>query len=97
MSFVQEVFRIRCVTRGINCIFIVLIPKIKQTQNFNNCHPICVHNFTYKLVGNIIVTKSWSVISKLISPNRGVVMEGRQIGENSMLAKDVVHQIKKHR
>lgn len=97
MKFVQESFRIGDIIKGMNKSFIVLILKLKHSTEFSHFKPISLYSFIYKIIFKIITSRLKVLIPKLISPNQGVFVEGRWIEDNTMLAQELVHKIKKHK
>lgn len=97
INFAWECFRCGRIPELNNRTYIVLIPKMDKACNFNQfCH-ISLCNFTYKVVAKILANWLSQVLEKIISPNQDAFVKGRWIVENSVIAQEVVHRIKKHK
>lgn len=97
ISFVQECFRIGRIPEAVNKTFLVLIPKTFKASNFNQFCPISLCNFAYKVIAKIISNRLNGVVEKLVSLNQKAFVRGRQIAENSILAHEVIHKVRKHK
>ena len=97
IGFVQECFRLRKISSGINRTFVVLIPKTKHANSFKNFRPISLCNFSYKIIAKIITERLAKILDRLISPNQGAFVRGRWIAENTVVAQELIHTIKKHK
>lgn len=97
VRFVKDTFRTESLSRGVYRIYIILILKMKQSQNFNQYRPISLCNFTYNIVSKIIVQRFSKIIPKFIFLNQEAFVEGRWIRRNSVIAQDFVHIVKKHK
>lgn len=97
INFVQECFRNRVVPRKINRIFVVLIPKVEHTTNFNHFRPISLCNFIYKIVSKIITSRLMNIMDIIISPHQEAFVRGWWIAENTVVAQELIHKLKKHK
>lgn len=97
INFVRECFRLRDVPRYMNHTFIVLIPKVENAVNFNQFRPISLCNFVYKIVAKILASRLRSVMDKIISPNQGAFVKRRWIADNTLVAQELSHKMKKHK
>lgn len=95
ISYVQESFRIEHITKGMNKSFIVLIPKVKQGTEVSHFRPISLCNFTYKIISKIITVWLKEMMPRMISPNQRAFVNGRWIADNTVLAHELVHKIRK--
>lgn len=95
LAFIHESFRTRSISKGLNKSFIVLIPKTTHATYFNHFRPISLCNFSYKIFSKIITMRLKNLIPQLISPNQKAFAEGRWIADNTILAQEMVHKVKK--
>lgn len=95
--FVKECFRVGRIPETVNKTFLILIPKMEKASIFNHFCPISLCNFSYKVVAKILANRLSEVVEKLVSPNQGAFVKGRWIAENSVLAQEVIHKVKKHK
>lgn len=94
-SYVQESFRIGQVTKGMNKSFIVIVPRLKQATEFRHFRLINLCNFTYNIISKIITHKLKELMPRMISPNQGAFVEGIWIADNTVLAHELVHKVRK--
>lgn len=93
--FVQDFFITGKFTRSINRTFLVLIPKRSEAKVFDDYRPISLCNVAYKIVSKILANQIRRVLEELISPFQSAFVPGRWIAENSVLAEEVMHSIKR--
>uniref|UniRef100_A0A2N9FSP0 CCHC-type domain-containing protein n=1 Tax=Fagus sylvatica TaxID=28930 RepID=A0A2N9FSP0_FAGSY len=77
-----------------NHTFITLIPKKQGANNFNQFRPISLCNFYYKIISKILVNRLRPLLPKIIDPSQAAFVPGRWIGENVVLAQEIVHSFK---
>lgn len=97
VDFVQECFRTRGMPKGVNKTFIVLLQKSKPAKNFNHYRPTSLCNFSYKIVSKLIVNRMKTLLPRIISPNQGTFVEGQWIAENTVVAQELAHKVRKHK
>lgn len=97
VQFVQDCFNSRSMAKGVNKIFLVLIPKVQHAVTFTQFRPISLCNFLYKIVSKILTNRLGPFLSRIISPNQGAFVEGRWITENTVIAHKVVQKVRKHK
>lgn len=95
IGFVQESFIAGELVEGLNKTFIILVPKSENATDFNHFRPISLCNFTYKIISKIIAERPKNLLPQLISPNQGAFVSGRWIADNTVLAQELVHKIRK--
>ncbi|XP_043694149.1 uncharacterized protein LOC122644835 [Telopea speciosissima] len=79
---IQSFFREGIVTKGVNCNFLCLIPKLENDNKVGQFHPLCLGNIFFKIIPKIMATRLSSILYKLISPEQGAFQKGRVIFEN---------------
>lgn len=72
---------------------IVLIPKVEQPQTILQFRPISLCNSIYKVISKIIVNRLKVCIPKLVSPFQTSFIPGRNIHENIIIAKKIMHSM----
>lgn len=80
-----------------NQTLLVLIPKTKSALSFNHFRLISLCNFCYKVVSQILANRLQKFLHRIVSPNQGAFVEGRLIAENTIVAQELVHKVKKHK
>ncbi|XP_043694047.1 uncharacterized protein LOC122644719 [Telopea speciosissima] len=86
---IQNFFREGVVTKGINCAFLSLVPKIENANKVGQFRPICLGNFVFKLIPKIMATHLSSILHKLISAEQEVSQKGKMIFENIGVASEL--------
>lgn len=95
ISCVQESFRTGDISRGLNRSYLVLIPKNHHPTEFNHFRPISLCNFNYNIISKIIAMRMQSLLPQMILLNQGAFVQGRWIADNTVLAQEIVHKVKK--
>ncbi|XP_060190835.1 uncharacterized protein LOC132620152 [Lycium barbarum] len=57
--------------------------------------PISLSNVSQKIISKVINDRLANIIPKIISPNQSGFVKGRAIGENVLLAQEIIHDIRK--
>lgn len=97
VKFIQEVFRLGTVPFHINKSFLVLIPMIEGAATFGNFRLISLCNFIIKIISKILTLRLEHIISKIVSPHQRAFVKGRWIAENSVIAQEALHKVRKHK
>lgn len=72
---------------------IVLIPKIESPKNTSDFKPISVLNLIPKLISKILSNRLRLVLPELISANQTAFVHGRQISENFVTTRELLHHV----
>jgi hypothetical protein len=94
VTAVQSFFREGWLLSQMNHTFITIIPKKQGANNFNQFRPINLCNFYYKIISKILVNRLRPLLPKIIDPSQAAFVPGRWIGENVVLAQEIVHSFK---
>lgn len=78
------------ILKQINHTFLTLIPKSHEASHLNNYRPISCCNVIYKIILKILDNRLKKVVCELVSPNQHAFLEGRQIGECSLIAHEMI-------
>jgi acid stress-induced BolA-like protein IbaG/YrbA len=74
---------------------IALIPKVDNPQSVNHFMPISLTNFDYNIISKIFSSRFKMVLHKIIYPTQSAFLKGRSIHDNTILAYEVFHTMKK--
>lgn len=94
-SLVLGVLNDRMDPREINHTLIALVPKVKAPDNFSQFHPISLCNVVIKLVTKAIANRLKRVLHELISVNQSAFIPHRLITDNTLIAFEIFHYLKK--
>jgi hypothetical protein len=83
------------IPEGINDTVIVLIPKIQNSKELKDFHPISLCNVVYKIISKCMVNRLWPILDAIIAPEQSAFVHGRRITDNALIAFECVHAIRK--
>lgn len=83
--------------RGINLIYIVLIPKIKNPKRVSNFRPIGLINVIYKITFKVLVNYVKLIISQVISKNQCSFVADTLITNNMLMVYETMHYLNRKR
>lgn len=92
---VQEFFRNGRLLKNLNSTSLALLPKTPEACKLKYFRPISLCNLVYKLISKILANMLKPLLQQCISPNQATFLEGRSLGENVMLASEVIRHYKK--
>ncbi|XP_060195288.1 uncharacterized protein LOC132624540 [Lycium barbarum] len=68
---------------------------IDAPQTFSDFRPISLSNVTQKIISKVFSERLSTIIPKIISSNQSGFIKGRAIGENVLLAQEIIHDMKR--
>jgi hypothetical protein len=71
--------------------------KIDNPARVSQFRPISPSNFTYKIISKIMANRLKPLLQNIISPNQSAFLQGHSIQDNSILAYEIFHSMKKKR
>ena len=78
-----------------NAFFIALIPKCSSASGLNQYRPISLVGCIYKILAKVLANRLQAVLNELIGPNQFSFIKGRKILNCSLVANEVIDEIKK--
>ncbi|WZY73147.1 hypothetical protein YC2023_005387 [Brassica napus] len=92
---VREFFRNGKLLRDLNTTAITLIPKKPEACALTDYRPISCCNIVYKLISKIIANRLKPILTECVSPNQAAFLKGRSLGENVLLATELIKDYNK--
>ena len=77
-----------------NSTFISLIPKKDRSIKVKDFRPISLVSSVYKIITKVLATRLSEVLSDTISENQSAFILGRQISYATLIANEVVDNIR---
>jgi hypothetical protein len=81
--------------KAINHTFLALIPKSNAASTVHHFRPISLCNVIYKTISKILANRLKQMLPKLIFPWQAGFVLGRLIQDNSIIAHELIHSMKK--
>lgn len=94
ISAIEEFFRNGRLLRDLNTTTIVLISKTDVAAKLGEFRPISCCNLVYKIITKIITNIMKPILQKSISKNQAAFLKGRILGENVILASELIRNYK---
>jgi exonuclease III/phage terminase Nu1 subunit (DNA packaging protein) len=94
---VLHVLRGGSIPEGWNDTIVVLIPKVQNPDKLKDLRPISLCNVVYKLISKVLANRLKIILGDLISPNQSAFVPGRLISDNTILAYEMSHFMRKKR
>jgi hypothetical protein len=94
-NFVAQVWKDPSRIAEVNQTDICLIPKVPHPEYVHQFRPISLCNTNYKIVSKVIVERLKECIAELISPFQTGFVPGRNIHENIIVAREMMHSMNK--
>lgn len=92
LRFVHKFHHDGRLSKGINCSFIALIPKLESPQRLNDFRPISLIGSMYKVLAKLLASRLQNVIGTVISDSQSTFVKGRQILDEILIANELVHE-----
>ncbi|XP_042479159.1 uncharacterized protein LOC122060066 [Macadamia integrifolia] len=86
-------FRTGFMPYGINNNFLALIPKIEGALSLDKFRPLCMGNFSCKIISKILAMRLSCVLPKIISEEQGAFQKGKIIHSNISLASELANMM----
>ncbi|XP_026435781.1 uncharacterized protein LOC113333563 [Papaver somniferum] len=90
---IQYFWSHRFIPKGLNSNFLFLLPKIQGARRAEKFRPIGLANFIFKIFTRILTTRISSLIGRLISPQQGASIKGRNIHDKIVLASEMINEL----
>ncbi|XP_024196188.1 uncharacterized protein LOC112199393 [Rosa chinensis] len=83
--------------KSVNSTYVTLIPKVKKVQYVNQLRPISLCNVLYKLGSKVLANRIKPLMDSVVSPFQSAFVPGLLISDNSLIAYEIAHFLKKRR
>jgi len=81
--------------KGSNASFIILIPKVQDSQSLNQYRPISLIGSIYKIVAKLLAKRLKRVMPNIIDERLIAFVEGRHMLHSVLIANVVVQEVKR--
>jgi len=93
---VQSFFSSGRLLGQVNATIISLIPKVPHPETPSQFRPISCCNVLYKVITKILANRIKPILSGLVEVSQAAFVPGRSIGDNVLLAQELVFQYHLH-
>ena len=83
--------------KEVNATAIALIPKIPNPDKLKDFRPISCCNTVYKCIAKILANRLRNVLSHLVGLHQTAFISGRRIGDNILLAQELLRNYHRNR
>ncbi|GAU20296.1 hypothetical protein TSUD_337770 [Trifolium subterraneum] len=80
---------------SLNDTNICLIPKCDNPTSMKDLRPISLCNVLYKMISKVLANRLKCCLDKCVSQEQSTFVEGRSILDNSLIATEVIHALKR--
>lgn len=94
-ALLRNFFRNGKLLKDMNTTAIALIPKTSEACCLSDYRPISCCNLVYKLISKIIANRLKPILSECVSPNQAAFLKGLSLGENVLLATELIKDYNK--
>ncbi|CAL1413920.1 unnamed protein product [Linum trigynum] len=91
-SAILYCFQVSNIPVSVNSTLLALIPKVHSPEEMKFFRPIACCNILYKCIAKILATRLSAVMPCVISESQTAFVKGRIIGENILLAHELVQK-----
>ncbi|XP_024178720.1 uncharacterized protein LOC112184715 [Rosa chinensis] len=94
---VRDILLTGRISQESNFTHLTLIPKIKEPQVPSDLRPIALCNVVYKIASKVLANRLKCILPHIVSPLQSAFVPGRLISDNTLVATEVAHFMKKLR
>ncbi|PKU68232.1 integrator complex subunit 11 [Dendrobium catenatum] len=73
---------------------VVLLPKVNNLDQPSNFRPISLCQTIYKIVAKVLVNRFKGILSRIISEEQAVFVQGRSISNHCLLGQELMNKVK---
>lgn len=83
--------------KGLNPLFVTLIPKKEGAQRLSEFRPISLIGCVYKVIAKILAKWLSKVVDSVVSENQSAFIGGRQIMDGIVILNEAIHEAKRRK
>lgn len=95
LEAISDIFHSGKLPKALNHTFITLVPKNDRPSEISHYRPISCCNVYYKKISKILCNRLKPFLPFLVSGNQSAFIKGRYIGDNILLAHELLRDFKK--
>ncbi|KAK3229959.1 hypothetical protein Dsin_001840 [Dipteronia sinensis] len=95
INAIQKFFRYGHLLKELNATILALVPKVPNPSKMKDFRPISCCNTLYKIIAKIIANRIKPCLPHIISPSQSAFVAGRSIGDNILLAQELMRNYHK--
>lgn len=95
VAFFYEFHATKRFMKGLNSTFLVLIPKKGRDENIKDFRSISMVRSLNKLLAKVLANRLKEVMNKLVLDFQQAFVEGRQILDASLIAKEAINSLRR--
>jgi hypothetical protein len=74
---------------------IMLLPKVNEEERIQQCKPIYLLNFSFKIFTEVATIRLSTVADHVVRPSQTAFMQGRDILDGVVILHEAVHELHK--
>ncbi|GKU98550.1 hypothetical protein SLEP1_g11542 [Rubroshorea leprosula] len=95
IGFLQEFQKNGKLVKGLYTSFIVMVPKVDNSQKIEGYRPISLIGAVYKILAKTLANQLKNVLARVVDEQKMAFISGRQLMDGVMIANEIVDEAKK--